>query len=128
MRSTSAGRLALVADIGEIDVGGAKQLLCGQIGGCAGARIAIVELAGFFARVIDEVGERLHRYRWIDEGDTLVPDGNADAFEVLHRIPTGVLVKARIDQHGRPRHQPCVAVRIASRDQRGADITVCSRS
>ncbi len=54
----------------------------------------------------------------------LIPDREADAFEILHRVPAGVLVQRRVDQRRGSRHQPGVAVGIAARDRRGADVAV----
>jgi hypothetical protein len=94
----------------------------GQVDRGAGAGIAEIELAGFAPRQLDEFGERFGRHRGIDDGHALIPHREADAFEVLHRVPAGVLVERGVDQHRRSRHQPSVAVGIASRDRRGADV------
>ena len=47
-------RLALIADIGELDVGSLKQLLRGQIDRGSRVGIAEIELAGLAARDLDE--------------------------------------------------------------------------
>ena len=117
-------RLALVADIGELDVGGLEQLLRGEVDRRAAAGIAEIEFAGLCARKRDEVGERLGRHRRIDQRHALVPDRQPNAFEVLHRVPAGIAVERGIDQHRRARDQPGVAVRRAARRHGRADIAV----
>ena len=119
-------RLALVADIGELDAGGLKQLLRGQVDRGAGAGIAEIELARLAARQVNEFADAFRRQGRVDNGHALGPDRQPDAFQILHRVPAGVLVEAGIDQRRGARDEPGVAVGIAARDSGGADIAVAA--
>ena len=62
----------------------------------------------------------------MDQRHALIPDRKADASEILHRVPAGVLVERRVDQRRGSGDQPGVAVGFAARDRRGADIAVAA--
>ena len=120
-------RLALVADIGELDVGGLKQFLRAQVDRGAGAGIAEIQFTRLPARDLDEFLDGAGRHRWMDQRHALIPDGEADASEVLQRVPAGVLVERRVDQRRRAGDQPGVTVGFAARHRGGADIAVAAR-
>ena len=120
-------RLALVADIGELDVRGLKQLLRAQIDRGARAGIAEIEFARLLARDLDEFLDGAGRHRRVNQRHALIPDREADAFEILQRVPAGVLVERRVDQRGRAGDQPRVTIGFAARHRCCADIAVAAR-
>ena len=107
--------------------GGLKQFLRAQIDRGAGAGIAEIEFARLLARDLDEFLDSAGRHRRMNQRDALIPDREADASEILQRVPAGVLVERRVDQRGRAGDQPRVAVGFAARHRCCADVAVAAR-
>ena len=82
---------------------------------------------GFLRAISTNSLDGAGRHRGMDQRHALIPDREADAFEILQRVPAGVLVERRVDQRRRAGDQPGVAVGFAARDRCGADIAVAAR-
>ncbi len=118
---------AAVGNVRQVDLGRVLEGLADEVAQAAHARRAVVELAGVFPRVLDELGHVARRHRRMDRHGVRHGSDLADEGEVLQRVVAQIFLYDGIDDMRREgRDAERIAVGNPVGDGFGADRAACA--
>ena len=81
----------------QVEPGGAREGRHRDVRSAAVAARAVVELAGMLAGVVDQLGHRVRRHRWVHHEHVGQPRHHADGREVGDRVVGELRIERRIE-------------------------------